>query len=140
MIVRGAEVEVELEPGRWRVRWPELGIGAGPFAASVAFAGESRSTPNGDGAWTISRSEGPDGVGNVAVWRAADSAVALRLHVPDRGSFVAVDFAATPPRALGLVALSPLVGALGLPPSSRRLVNGYQSWDYAGVRPAAAPG
>ena len=140
MIVRGAEVEVVLEPGRWSPRWPAAGLSAGPFVAAIELASGVRRSDEGDGRWTVGRGDGPCGAGAVAYWRTADDALELVLHVPDRGAFVAVDLRVVVPADDRLVALRPVAGPLAVARSARRLVNGYQSWDYAGVRPAAVPG
>lgn len=103
-------LEVELRRDGWRARWPR-----GNAAIDV------REPP---GEWAIRRA---DAFGRSGTWaRLAEVA----LHVPDLGGALVV-------QADRLECFAGLVELGVATERVRRLENGYQSWDYAGVRTAA---
>lgn len=110
------DVSVEVHDGGWRVTWPHAGI-------SARYRTDR-------GAWTAARG---DASARAGTWLDGPS---IRVHVPDDGPVVTVEASAV--RDGRVVVLD---GVVDLDPaSSVRLVNGYQSWDYAGVRRGDEPG
>ena len=98
------DVELEVDAGSFTLRWPRLGITLGPCRSSVDIDGRD------------------DGL-------SLDASV----HVPESGGTVVVEVEYTPDRAVMVDRLTLLVGDTDFA-WSRRVVDGYDSWAYSGVR------
>lgn len=116
-------VEVELGSGTWTARWPTVGVTLGPCFAGVAERGTWKVTTTRSGAR--------------ARWTAHDGWVELRLATD--GPVLTVQVGRQAHTTTTLDALTVLDGVLDPAPVTR-LVEGYDSWSYAGVRTATAPG
>lgn len=140
--LRTAAVSVELGTGTWSASWPSTGVRAGPFTGA-AHVGRVVGTDT-DGAWSIEPGDGYGRTGVWARWTPKRDGPALALHVPTDGAAVVAELAY---RNVGgderLDRLVPVAGPLDLgvaDTNATRLVNGYDSWSYAGVRAAEDPG
>ena len=125
------------------MRWPALGITAGPFAARVLLDGDLHDTAAGDGGWKVETGAGFGRPGAWARWRPRSDGPALHLHVPADGDTVVAEAVARSAADARLDRLVPLAGPVDLGAdvaTAVRLVEGYDSWSYAGVRAAATPG
>ena len=141
--LRTRDLVVELGTGTWTVRWPALGITAGPFAARVLLDGDLHDTAAGDGGWKVETGAGFGRSGAWARWRPRGDGPALHLHVPADGDTVVAEAVARSAADARLDRLVPLAGPVDLGAdvaTAVRLVEGYDSWSYAGVRAAATPG
>lgn len=136
-------VHVELGNGAWTVRWPGVGVHAGPFSARVHANGGARRSGDAAGAWTLEVGDGYGRPGAWAHWTPRGDAPALALHVPSDGGTVVASAAYRATAELPIERLIPLTGTIDLAAPANgvaRLVNGYDSWAYAGVRSAEALG
>jgi len=141
--LRTRDLVVELGAGTWTVRWPEAGISAGPFAARVLLDGHLHDTGTAGGGWKIETGPGFGRPGAWARWRPHGDGPALHLHVPADGDTVVARVVVRPAADARLDRLVPLAGRVDLGgdvTTAVRLVEGYDSWSYAGVRAAATPG
>jgi alpha-galactosidase len=120
-------VEIELGTGEWTVRWPETGIALGPCRMDV----ESREWTPGPraGSWRVDTTR----TGARARWTTTDDSSWIELRLPAEGTTVEVRVGYLAEREDSLHALVALRGAVA-PTATRHLVNGYDSWSYAGVR------
>lgn len=120
MRVGNGTVDIELRAGGWRASWLD---------ARLALE-----APTVSGRWETSPGEA---FGRPGTWaRCGDARNAPRVHVPAAGSVLTVG--GWTEREGRLV---PLDASVKLQPARAvRLVNGYQSWDHAGVRPGTEPG
>lgn len=127
--LRNEHVEIELADGTWTARWPAVGVTAGPFAARVdspvSVLGESQ----GVGAWKVETTAS----GARARWTPTTRGVSVVIDVPTDDDVVVVHARYTPENVEQLQRIIPMSGPLGITPT-RRLVEGYDSWAYAGVR------
>ncbi|MCJ7671588.1 MAG: hypothetical protein MUP67_06020, partial [Acidimicrobiia bacterium] len=130
--VRGAEVEVDLGEGTFTVRWPSVGVTLGPCRALVAVADGALGSDNAAGTWRREPAEAFGRPGTLARWESAGGP-SISVHVPLTGAVVVVqaEIVATATTSVG--AITPLLGPTDLP-VTRRLVDGYDSWAYSGVR------
>jgi Melibiase len=136
--LRNDAVEVQLGPGTWNAYWPVSGVRAGPFEARADLDGRAVHT-GADGAWSVEIGDCCGRAGAWARWLPRGDGARLELHVPADGEIVAASVAYRARGKERLDRLVPLTGAvdLGAPPAgAARLVNGYDSWAYAGVRSA----
>ena len=143
MRVSNGTVDVDLSAGAWSARWPDSGMSAGPFTARVDLAGRSSRSGSVAGEWTVQRGEAAGRPGTWARWVPVSGGPAAAVHVPDTGPFLVAQASYRTEVEEQLARLIPLEGAIDVgDPAERvtRLVNGYQSWDYAGVRPASTSG
>ncbi len=136
--VRGRTVEVELGAGTFTIHWPELGITLGPCEARAAVtddmgAATERSTAGTDGAWNIDPREAYGRAGAYAEWRPSGEGLRVALHVPTDDGPLVVTATHTTAGAGAIDRITPCVGATELV-VHRRLVDGYDSWAYSGVR------
>jgi len=137
--LRGGGVTVDLGDGDFTVHWPASGVTAGPLAARVHVDGESVGTGAGRGRWHVETGEAHGRAGAWARWLPRDGGPALSLHAPADGDVLVVELAYETDAARTLDRLIPVSGLLDLgaaPARATRLVQGYDSWAYAGVRPA----
>jgi alpha-galactosidase len=140
--VRTGDIEVELGAGTWTVRWPATGIVAGPFEAVVELGSGPRSSAGSVGRWQVEPGPGFGRAGVRARWLPGNGGPAMSLHLPADGAIVVSEVAFTSQGHDHLERLVPVRGAidLGAVADVRRLVDGYDSWSYAGVRAAAERG
>lgn len=141
-IVRGDDVEVELGAGTFTFRWPALGITLGPCSAraDVVTNGEARELSSTDhgGAWNIEPRSAYGRPGAMAEWRPAAGGLRVSVHVPTGAGSVVVRADHTASQAGFIDRITPCEGPTDLR-VQRRLVDGYDSWAYSGVR-AGEPG
>lgn len=141
-LLRGDAVEVELGTGTYTIRWPAVGITLGPCVAraEVVEHGVARtlSSTDGPGAWNIDPRPAYGRPGAVAEWRPAAGGPRVSVHVPSGIGPVVVRADLTQSAAGSIDRITPCAGPTDLR-VHRRLVDGYDSWAYAGVR-AAEPG
>lgn len=134
--VRGEDVEVELGEGTVTFRWPSVDVALGPCSAAastlVAGATEGHTSAGTPGAWRV---ETADAFGRDGVWArwVVDDGITLSVHVPLTGTIAVVETAWRPNEATTLDRLTPLAGSTNLA-VARRVVDGYDSWAYSGVR------
>lgn len=134
--VRGEDVEIELGDGTITLHWASVGVTLGPCAAaSIAGAGaiEAEHTSAGaPGAWRV---EAADAYGRSGVWArwVAPGGVSFAAHVPLEGAVVVVEARSVPGSPGSFAGITPLSGPTNLL-VARRLVDGYDSWAYSGVR------
>jgi alpha-galactosidase len=120
MRITNGTVVVEVDDDGWSIHWT---------AARVAVRGAVEGRPL---RWSVTADNGPPGSLTVT-----HDGLHMTVTVPPEGPVVAVTAASDKPRS----ALVPLDVVVEMDPAStNRLLNGYQSWDYAGVRPAAEAG
>jgi alpha-galactosidase len=133
-LTNGAVV-VDLGAGEWTVSWPDVGITFGPVTTSVeldgAVDGGDAPDPPG-GRWRAETTR----TGARARWTAAGGERWCELTVPADGRVVEVRLGFQP-RADGRLRRLSFGGPI-TPAPGAQLVNGYDSWSYAGVRPASA--
>jgi hypothetical protein len=126
-------VEVECTQGSWTLRWPSAGVTLGPCHAVAILDGTERGG-GPHGAWEVKRDPG---AGSTACWHADDGPV-VTVRVAAEGPVVVID-TAVPVTATAVVdRITPIIGTGDLR-YHRRLVDGYDSWAYSGVR-GAEPG
>ena len=130
--VGNGEVSVELADGVVTLRWPETGVAFGPIRAA-ATTGGSELDSRGPGSWVVEPASSAGRAGTTARWTTTDEQVSFRVHVPERGSTVVVDAEVRAAAPMEIDALVPIDGPTDLR-YDRRLVDGYESWSYSGVR------
>jgi alpha-galactosidase len=141
--LRGGGVEVDLGGGAFTARWAGAGVSAGPLAARAHAAGEAITSDTGPGRWHVETGDGHGRPGAWARWEPRQAGLALAVHAPADGDVLVVELEYTADVDTILDRLIPAAGLvdLGAPASeTKRLVQGYDSWAYAGVRPADALG
>jgi len=141
--LRGGGVEVDLGNGSLRVRWPAADVDAGPLTARVHVDGESVPSDGGHGRWHVETGAGYGRPGAWARWLPDDGRPALAVHAPADGDALVVQLTCTAGAGGFLDRLIPVSGPVDLGAAASqtsRLVQGYDSWAYAGVRPAAGMG
>ncbi len=128
-------VEVELGDGTCTARWPEVGITLGPCAAHVDLADRRLDSHGGPGAWTVDATA----AGGRARWTQRDDGPWIEVTVPAEGVVLtfAAGYTARGDEQLG--GLTVVEGTIE-PEPAQRLVSGYDSWSYAGVRGASEAG
>jgi alpha-galactosidase len=142
-------VDVELGNGRFTLRWPEARVAVGPCRAAAVVDGSERALDGAAQAWSVEPGDGYGRAGTWARWRSGPgrgggsgggSGIGweLALHVPDEGAVVVVELELVPEAATTVDRLTPLLARTDLA-YEHRLVDGYDSWAYSGVR-SAAPG
>jgi hypothetical protein len=123
------EVELELGSGEWTARWHSCEVVLGPCAAAV----ESREREPGprSGSWNVETTR----TGARARWTDADGSGWLDLRLPAEGATLQLQTGYIPARDDSVRRVTALAGAVS-PVLDHELVNGYDSWSYAGVRTA----
>jgi alpha-galactosidase len=140
--IRAEAVTIELGTGTWSAHWPVAGARVGPFLARAHIDGRPLDSSTA-GAWNVQAGDGFGRAGVCARWTPTREGPELTLHVPTAGEVVIVQIGYRAAGEARLDRLVPLAGAVDLGRSSAsaaRLVNGYDSWSYAGVRAADDPG
>jgi len=130
--VRGDDVEVELGDGSITLRWPSVGVTLGPCEVLVSAATGVRSSVGAAGTWQVENADAFGRPGTRARWQCAGGP-SLCVHVPVEGVAIIVESAFAAGTAESLGSITPLRGRTDLP-VARRLVDGYDSWAYSGVR------
>ena len=136
--LRGGGVEVDLGDGSFTARWREAGVTAGPLAGRAHVDGESVASDTGRGRWHVEVGDGHGRPGAWARWLPRDGGLTLAVHAPAQGSTLVVQLTYDSPDAATLDRLIPVSGLVDLgavATDATRLVQGYDSWAYAGVRP-----
>jgi len=130
--LRGDDVEVELGDGTITLYWPSVGVTLGPCRALVEATGGGLGSGRAPGAWRLETAEAFGRPGTLARWESRGEP-SISVHVPRSGEVVVVqaDIVATTTTSIG--SITPLFGPTDLP-ATRRLVDGYDSWAYSGVR------
>jgi alpha-galactosidase len=126
--LRTDDLELELDSGAWTARWRACGVVLGPCRAAVD--GLDVTSTDG-GAWRVETTR----TGARARWTSGNG-MWIELRLPARGDVLEVGAGYRPEadeEVRGVVALSGPV----TPAIERTLVNGYDSWSYAGVRDGA---
>jgi alpha-galactosidase len=128
--LRTEDVELELGSGEWTARWRSCDVVLGPCHASVDGAGIATTEA---GAWRVETTR----TGARARWTSGNG-VWIELRLPATGDVVEVRAGYRPPADEEVRAVVALTGPVA-PAVERTLVNGYDSWSYAGVRGGAGP-
>ncbi len=135
-VLRTDAVEVELGRGTWRAQWPAVGVRAGPFVASAHLDGSAVGVAT-EGSWRVETGDGFGRAGVWAHWTPTREGPRLALHVPTEGEAVVVQVEYTAgdggEHLDRLVPMTGIVDLGGPVTGAARLVNGYDSWSYAGV-------
>jgi alpha-galactosidase len=131
--IGNGDVVVELGDGEVSLRWPGPDVTLGPFHASASVGGV-RLVSTESGSWEFENGEAVGRAGTWARW-STSADLTLGVHVPDEGSVVVVQAAVAPSAPSTVDLLTPLAGPTNLG-CTRRLVDGYESWSYSGVRGA----
>jgi len=131
--VQNDAVAVTLELGAWRAHWRDPDTAAGPFTAHIELTSGTRHSDGVGGSWQFEPGDGYGRPGTWARWQPDGDAPMIRLHVPDRGPVVvvAVDYRPSSRTLLDTIVVASGPLELGV---DRVLVDGYDSWAYAGVR------
>lgn len=142
-VLRGGSVEVELGTGTYTLRWPSVGVTLGPCEARaglgpVGVDPVERSSAGATGGWNIEPRSAYGRPGAHAEWQPAGGGLSLALHVPTGDGPVVVTASHTAADAVTFHRLTPCAGPTDLA-VHRRLVEGYDSWAYSGIR-GAEPG
>lgn len=137
-VVRGADVEVELGPGTYTLRWPGVGLALGPCDARVGVhvrgaTTTEESSRDATGTWNIDPRVEHGRPGARAEWRPAGSGLCVALHVPTEDGPVVVTSTYTATEPVVVDRITPCAGPTDVE-VHRRLVDGYDSWAYSGVR------
>ena len=136
-VLRTDAVEVELGRGTWRAQWPAVGVRAGPFVASAHLDGSAVGVST-EGSWRVETGDGFGRAGVWAHWTPTREGPRLALHVPTEDGTVVVQVEYTAgdggDRLDRLVPMIGIVDLGGPVTGAARLVNGYDSWSYAGLR------
>jgi alpha-galactosidase len=130
--LRTEDVELELDTGAWTARWQSCGVVLGPCHAAVEGAGAGVTSTDG-GAWRVETTR----TGARARWTSGNGAW-IELRLPATGDVVEVQAGYRPTAAEDVRAVVALTGPVS-PAIDRTLVNGYDSWSYAGVRGGEEP-
>jgi alpha-galactosidase len=125
-------VEVALGTAEWTARWTACGITLGPCGMDVES--DAWEPPPGTGAWHVETTR----TGARARWTQSDGRAWIELRLPAEGDVLEVQAGYRPGRDDTIHAVVVLSGAL-TPAADRQLVNGYDSWSYAGVRAGDEP-
>lgn len=135
--LRTDTVEVELGSGTWSAHWPAVGVRAGPFVASAHLDGSAVRVAS-EGSWRVEYGDGFGRAGVWAHWTPTREGPSLALHVPTEGQAVVVHVEYTAGDGGEyldrLVPMTGIVDLGGPVTGAARLVNGYDSWSYAGLR------
>ena len=130
--LRGDDVEVELGDGTITLHWPSVGVTLGPCEVLVSAASGVRSSNGAPGTWQVETTERFGRPGTRARWGSVGGP-SLSVQVPLVGTAVVVEADLAPEALESLGSITPLRGPTDLP-VARRLVDGYDSWAYSGVR------
>ncbi len=126
--VGNSTVEVVCAPDTWTLRWPRTGITLGPCRSFATVDG----TEDGSGSagiWHVDR----DGAGGAAARWHSDSGLTVTVRIDAEGPVAIVEAEVSAGHAAVVDRVTPLLGSTSLA-YSRRLVEGYDSWGYSGVR------
>ena len=132
LAIGNGDIVVNLGDGEITLRWPALGITLGPCRAAAAADG-SRLESAGPGEWQVDGGSAADRPGTWARWSPTASGVTMGVHVATEGPIAIVEAGVVATSSMTVDALTPLDGATDLR-YERRLVDGYESWSYSGVR------
>ncbi|MGZ6974423.1 MAG: glycoside hydrolase family 36 protein [Acidimicrobiia bacterium] len=124
-------VELELGAGTWTARWTDCEVSLVDCTGDVDCL--EWEPDRRKGAWHIETTR----TGARARWAHADGSAWLELRLPAEGGILEVQTGYTPQRDDWVRSLIPVSGRV-TPKLQRQLVNGYDSWSYAGVRADAA--
>ncbi|MFN8035665.1 MAG: alpha-galactosidase [Acidimicrobiia bacterium] len=132
--IDNGSVVVTLENGSWTAEWPAARITAGPFEAQIELTGRTLES-HGFGAWAIDAGDAFGRAGAWARWLPTRDGPTISVHLPSEGPVLVVEasYRARTDQRFGRIV--PLLGSVTLA-SRARLVNGYDSWSWSGVRPA----
>lgn len=119
-------VELELDSGAWTARWRSCGVVLGPCRAEIDAGTPTASTQRG--AWKVETTR----TGARARWTSSGGAW-LELRLPADGDVLEAQAGYRPTQDDAVRAVVALTGSLA-GTIERELVNGYDSWSYAGVR------
>ncbi|MGH9034010.1 MAG: hypothetical protein ACRDZV_17950, partial [Acidimicrobiia bacterium] len=139
----GHGVAVELGTGSVTARWADVGISTGPLVARAHVDDGAVASDESRGSWRVDTGDAFGRPGAWARWVPREPGLRLAVHVPtgDEMLVVQVAYEARAPGTLErVVPMAGLVDLASPPDSATRLVQGYDSWAYAGVRPAAELG
>lgn len=125
-------VELELGSGEWTARWSSCDVALGPCRAAVDAGNWGDDLRNGS--WQIETTR----TGARARWTRTDGRAWIELRLPADGDTLEVQAGFQPEPAGRVRSITALSGPV-TPALDRQLVNGYDSWSYAGVRADAAP-
>jgi len=126
------DVGLDLGDGVFTLHWRGADVTVGPCTPSVSFAGSELGT-RGPGTWDVSTGGGYGRHGTWARWQPARDGPRASVHLPAAGPVVVVDVEASPRSAVTVDRLTP-VNAVTTLEYARRLVDGYESWSYSGIR------
>ena len=120
-------VEIELGSGEWTARWLHCGIVLGPCRTEIDSS--DREVLQTVGVWRVDTTR----TGARARWSRADGREWIELRLPADGDTFEVQAGYQPEHGDWVRAIVPVSGEV-TPTLDRQLVNGYDSWSYAGVR------
>ena len=138
-IIASANVAIELGSGFFTINWPQAEISLGPVVAAAVVNGHEVSLTDTPGKWSIDSFENGD---QIASWQVADSGVQVKIKI--RHGESAVEITTSYRRANNASSTKSRLEAICVLRANtelrvaRRLVEGYDSWAYAGVRTHAA--
>lgn len=138
-IISSASVEIELKAGFFTINWPQIDLSLGPAVAAAVVDGHEVSSTDTPGEWSIEDFENGD---QIASWQIAGSGVQVKIKIGQFDSMVEVTTSyrrannASPTKSR-LEEICVLRANTNLR-VARRLVEGYDSWAYSGVRTHAA--
>jgi len=140
--IEHGDVVAELEADAVVLHWLEAGVSLGPIHASVSGedgptgaggVGAGRVGGEGAGEWVVEPGDAGASRGTWARWIAPGAGLSVHVHVPTDGPVVVVETEITASSSRSVDALVPIDGPTDLR-YERRLVDGYESWSYSGVR------
>lgn len=130
--IDNGSVVVTLDNGSWTADWHTSGVTAGPFEAHVELT-ERTLESRGFGAWAIDAGDAFGRAGAWARWIPTRDGPTISIHLPSEGPVLVVEASYRARTDQGFERIVPLLGSLTLTPHAR-LVNGYDSWAWSGVR------
>jgi alpha-galactosidase len=117
------------DDGTWSAHWPAADVTLLRVRARVDLGDQDETTADGAGAWRVD--------GTTARWSAGGPGLEIALHVDGEVVTVTASYRASAACRLGH--LAPVVGVVDVV-ATARLVDGYDSWAYAGVVDGARAG
>jgi len=132
--IDNGSVAVTLDNGCWTAEWHVAGVTAGPFEAQVELTDRTLES-HGFGAWALDAGDAFGRAGAWARWIPTRDGPMISIHLPSEGPVLVVEASYRARTDQGFERIVPLMGSVSFAPHSR-LVNGYDSWAWSGVRQA----
>jgi hypothetical protein len=128
-LVEQRDVTAELGDGVLTLRWPEAGVTLRAVRAVVVAEGVSVES-GGGGEWAV---EDGDAGATRARWESGATGLSISVHLPARGPVVILEASVRASSPSVVDSIVPIDGITDVQ-AARRLVDGYESWSYSGVR------